>query len=101
MSLFTLRREYQRSIDRIFEDFSIHSQGQVESSPQEVVTDRYGSMMGLGDQRERHLQPKTKNAMTYQAADEYEFIHHDVNAWACFLDSKLKEYPESNHTWSN
>mgnify|MGYP001545467396 CR=1 FL=1 len=101
MSLFALRRQYQRSIDRIFEDFSVHSQEQVEPSPEEVETDRYRSMMGLGDQRKRHLQRKTKSAMTYQAAGEYEFIHHDVNAWACFLDSKLKENPESSHTRSN
>ena len=101
MSLFALRRQYQRSIDRIFEDFSAHSQGQVEPSPEEVETGDHRLMMGLGDQREGHLQRKTKNAMTYQAADEYEFIHHDVNAWACFLDSKLKENPVSSHTRSN
>ena len=32
MTLFAHRREYQRSIDRVFEDFSDHPQSQAEAS---------------------------------------------------------------------
>lgn len=61
MSLFALRREYQRSIDRIFEDFSVHTPSQTAPSPEEV-----------------------------ESTGEYEFIQYDVRAWACLLDIKRK-----------
>lgn len=91
MSLFALRREYQRSIDRIFEDFSLHCRAQTEPSPEEVESNRHRSIISLADQRARYVQRKTQDAVPARMAGGDEFIHHDVKAWACFLDSKRKE----------
>ena len=92
MSLFALRREYQRSFDRIFEDFSVHSQAQTEPpSLEEVETNRQRSVISLGNHPERYEQSKIQNAIKPQMEGEYEFIQHDVRAWGRFLDSKHKE----------
>lgn len=91
MSLFALRREYQRSMDRVFEDFSVHSGAQTEPSPEEVESNHHQSVISEGNQRARYVQRKTQNAITPPVAGGYEFIHHDVKAWAGFLDSKRKE----------
>ena len=61
MNLFVHRREYQRSIDRIFEDFSDDSQAQTKSSPEELEN------------------------------RGYEFFQHDVKAYGYFLDSKRQD----------
>ena len=91
MSLFALRREYQRSIDRIFEDYSDHSRAQTEASPEEVESNRRRSIIRLRNHRERHVQRKIQNAITPLVATGNKFIHHDIKAWACFLDSKRKK----------
>ncbi len=92
MSLFALRREYERSFYRIFEDFSVHSRAQTEpSSPEEVESNRHRSVISLGNQLERYEQHEIQNAITPQVAGEYEFIQRDVKAWGRFLDSKRKE----------
>ena len=91
MSLFALRREYQRSMDRVFEDFSVHSGAQTEPSPEEVESNRHQSIISLDNQRERYVQHKNQNVTTPPVTGEYEFIHHDVKAWAGFLDSKRKQ----------
>jgi len=61
MNLFAHRREYQRSIDRIFEDFSVDSQVKTGPSPEEL------ELSG------------------------YEFFQYDVKAYAYFLDSKRRD----------
>lgn len=91
MSLFALRREYQRSFDRIFEDFPVHSRAQTKPFLEEAESNRQRLVMSLGNQRGRKEQCKTQNAITSPMADGYELIHHDVKAWACFLDSKRKQ----------
>lgn len=91
MSLFALRHEYQRSFDRIFEDYSVSSRAQTEHSWEEVPGDRHQSVIHQGDQPERNLRRKTRSAITPRLEDGYEFIHRDLKAWGCFLDSKLKE----------
>jgi hypothetical protein len=91
MSLFALRKEYQRTFDRIFEDFSLHTRAQTEPFPNEVESTRHQSVISLDNQHERHEQYKTQNAITPPVAAGCEFIHHDVKAWARFLDSKRKQ----------
>ncbi|NNJ90141.1 MAG: hypothetical protein HKP55_00580, partial [Gammaproteobacteria bacterium] len=83
--------EYQRSFDRVFEDFSANSRAQIEPSPEEAESDRRRSIISLDNQRERYVQLKIQNAITPRVADGYEWIQHDVKAWGCFLDSKCKE----------
>ena len=91
MSLFDIRHEYQRSIDRIFDDFSVHSRAQTETPPEEVEGNHHRSVTSVGNQRERYVQPEIQNAITPRVPGEYEFIQHDVKAWASFLDSKRKQ----------
>lgn len=92
MSLFAVRREYQRSFDRIFKDFSVHSRAQTEPSfLEEVENHRNRSFDGLGNQLEHYEQREIQNSITPQVVGEYEFIQHDVKAWRHFLDSKRKE----------
>lgn len=91
MSLFALRREYQRSFERIFEDFSAHSRARTEPFPEERQTNRHRSVISPGNQQDRYVQRKTQNATTPPVAGGYEFIHYDAKAWAGFLDSKRNE----------
>ena len=87
MSLFALRREYQRSFDRIFEDLSVRSRLQTEPTfPEEVESNGYQSVISLGNQRERYQQRKIKNTITPQVKGEFEFIQDDVKVWGRFLD---------------
>ena len=91
MSLFAHRREYQRSIDRIFQDFSVHSRAQSEPYPEKLESNRHRSDISLGNQQEHYAQHKLENAITPEKAGGYECIQHDTKAWRCFLDSKRKE----------
>ena len=92
VSLFTLRREYQRSFDRIFEDLSVYSRAHTERSyPEEVETNRQRPVISLGNQLGSHEQSEIRNVITPKVANEYDLIQHDVKAWGRFLDSKHKE----------
>ena len=91
MSLFAHRQEYQRSIDRIFEDCSVQSRVQTESSREKVENNSHRSVISLGNQQQRYVQHKIQNDMTPQVAAGYEFIQYDIKAWGCFLDSKHKD----------
>jgi hypothetical protein len=91
MSLFAHRREYQRSIDRIIEDFSVDSGSQTETSLETVKNNRHRSVISPGNQRAHYWQHKIENAITPRVVGGYEFIHQDVEAWGRFLDSKRKK----------
>jgi len=91
MSLFARRQEYQRSFDRIFEDFSVHSSAETKPFLEEVETLRHRSVVSLGNQREPYVQRKIQKAIKPHVADGYEWIQHDVKAWGCFLDTMCKE----------
>ena len=91
MSLCALRREYQRSIDKIFEDYSVQSRAQAEPYLEEVESNQHRSVINLHNRRERYVQRKTQNTTTPPVTDGYEYIHHDIKAWACFLDSKREK----------
>ena len=91
MSLFALRREYQRSIDRMFEDFSVHARVQTELSPGEVESNRRWPALSMGNNRGRHVQRKVQNTNSRRAAGGHVPIHHNAKAWACLLDSKKRK----------
>ena len=91
MSLFALSYEYQRSIDRIWEDVSAHSRAQTEPAPEEVESKSHQSVLNLGNQGEVFVQNKTQNAITPQVAGGSELMQYDAKAWRCFLDSRRKE----------
>jgi len=91
MSLFALNYEYQRSIDRIWEDFPALSRAQTEPAPEEVESKRHQSVLNLGSQGEVFVQNKTQNAITPQVVCGSELMQCDAKAWGRFLDSKRKE----------
>lgn len=91
MSLFAHRQEYQRSIDKIMEDFSIHSPAPTEPSPEEAENNLHRSVMNQGNQRERFSQQKIPNHFTPRVPDRSELIQYDVKAWGRFLDGKRKD----------
>lgn len=91
MSLFALNYEYQRSIDRIWEDFSALSRAQPEPAPEEVESKRYQSILNLGNQGEVFEQNETQNAITPQVVGGFELMQCDAKAWGRFLDSKRKK----------
>ena len=91
MSLFALSYAYQRSIDRIWEDFSAHSRAQTQPAPEEVESKSHQSALNLRNQREVFVQNKTQHAITPQAEGESELMQYDARAWGSYLDSKRKE----------
>ena len=91
MSLFALNHEYQRSIDRIWEDFSAHSRAQIEPAPGEMESKSHQSGLNMGNQGDVFVQNKAQNAITPQAVGGSELMQYDAKAWGCFLDSKRKE----------
>jgi hypothetical protein len=91
MSLFALNHEYQRSIDRIWEDFSAHSRAQTEPAPEAVESKSHQSVLNPGDQGEVFVQNKTQNTITPRVVGGSELMQYDAKAWGCFLDSKRKE----------
>lgn len=91
MSLFALSYAYQRSIDRIWEDFSAHSLAQTEPAPEEVESKSHQSALNLRNQGEVFLQNKTQNAITPQVVGESEFMQYDAKVWGSYLDRKRKE----------
>lgn len=88
MSLFALNYEYQRSIDRIWEDFSALSRSQTEPAPDDVKSMPDQSVFGLGNQGEVSVQHKTQNAIRPQVAGRSALMQCDAKAWGRFLDSK-------------
>ena len=91
MSLFALSYAYQRSIDRIWEDFSAPSRAQTEPAPEKVKSKSHQSVLNLGNQGEVFVQNNTQNAITPQVVAGSELMQYDATAWGCFLDSKHKE----------
>ena len=88
MSLFALSYAYQRSIDRIWEDFSAHSRAQTEPAPEGVESKSHQSVLNLGNQGEVCVQNKTRNAITPEKVGGFELMQYDAKAWGFFLDSK-------------
>jgi hypothetical protein len=91
MSLFALNHAYQRSIDRIWEDFAAHSRAQTEPAPEEVESKNHQSGLNLGNQGEVSMQNRTQKAIRPQVVGGSELMQYDAKAWGCFLDSKHKE----------
>ena len=91
MSLFALSYAYQRSIDRIWEDFSSHSPAQTQSAPEEVESKSHQPVLNLGNQGKVFWQNRTQNAITPQVEGRSELMQDDAKAWGYFLDSKRKE----------
>lgn len=91
MGLFALNREYQRSIDRIWEEFPDHSRAETE--PATAATARVGQQPGPNPgNRQETLRPHgTRDAITPDLERQPGLIQNDARAWACFLDSKRKE----------
>jgi len=89
MSLFALNHEYQRSFDRIWEEFSAHSRAQSEpAAPEQVERKSRHSLLNSGYQGEVRLQHESADMP--QGTGEPEWIQHDAKAWGHFLDSKRK-----------
>ena len=91
MSLFALSYAYQRSIDRIWEDFSAPSRAQTEPAPEKVKSKSHQSVLNLGNQAIVLVQNKTQNAITPQEAGGFALMQYDAKAWGCFLDSKREQ----------
>ena len=91
MSLFALSYAYQRSIDRIWEDFSAHSRAQTEPAPEEVESMSHQTALNPGNQGEVFVLNRPQNAITPQVVGESELMQYDAKAWGCFLDSKRNE----------
>jgi hypothetical protein len=91
VSLFALNYEYQRSIDRIWEDFSARSRAQTEPVPEKVESKSHQSALNLGNQGEGFVQNITHNAIMPQVVGGSELMQYDAKAWECFLDSKRQE----------
>ncbi len=91
MSLFALRYAYQRSIDRIWEDFSAHSRAQTEPTPAKAVSKSHQSVLNLGNQGQLFVQTKSQDATTPHGLGRSELMQDDAKAWGYFLDSKGKE----------
>ena len=91
MSLFALNYEYQRSIDRIWEDFSARSRAQSRPAPEEVESKGHQPILNLGNRGELFVQNKTQNAITPPGVGGSELMQYDAKAWGRFLDSKRKE----------
>ena len=91
MNFFALNYEYQRSIDRTWEDFSAHSRAQTATGAEEAQSKTHQSVLNLDNQGEVFLQKKTQNAITPQVVGGSELIQYNAKAWGCFLDSKRKE----------
>jgi hypothetical protein len=91
MNLFALNHEYQRYIDRTWEDFSAHSRAQTETSAEEAQSKRHQSVLNLDNQGEVFEQRKTQNAITPQVVGGSELIQYNAKAWGCFLDRKREE----------
>ena len=100
MSLFSINYEYQRSIDRIWEDFSAHSRVQTEPVPEEAQSKSHQSVLNPGNQGGALVQNKVQNAITPQAVGGSELLQYDAKAWGSFLDSKRKEQSEFNGSGS-
>ena len=91
MSLFALSYEYQRSIDRTWEDFSTLSRAQTETTREEVESERHKSVLHVGNQGETYEQNQTQNAITRQVEGGSGLMQCDTKAWARFLDGKRKQ----------
>lgn len=91
MSLFALSYAYQRSIDRIWEDFAAHSGAQTEPAPEEVQSKSHQSALNLGNQGEVFVRNQAQDAITTQMVGESELMQYDAKAWGSYLDSKRKE----------
>ena len=91
MSLFALSYAYQRSIDRIWDDFSAHSRAQVEPAPEEAESKSRQSALNLENQVEVFMLSKTQNTITHQVVGGSELMQYDAKAWGSYLDSKRKE----------
>lgn len=87
MSLFALSYEYQRSIDRIWEEFSVES----EQAPEEPASKHHQSVLHPDNQGAVIVQNKTQNAITAHGTGGSELMQYDAKAWGRFLDSKRKE----------
>ena len=91
MSLYALNHEYQRSIDRIWADFSAHSRAQNEPAPAEVESKSHQSVLDLGNQGEVFVQNKTQKTITSRTVGGSALMQCDAKAWGCYLDSKRGE----------
>lgn len=92
MSLFALRRDYQRSFNKIFEDLSVHSQQQTETlSLAQMESKMHGNVIPLDDASQSRKPSHIKNTVSEEASGEYQFIQNDLKAWGRFLDSTKKE----------
>lgn len=91
MSLFALRYAYQRSFDRLWEDYSADFPAQAQPAPKEVERKSHQSVLNLHSHREGFMQKKIQNATTPQGSGGSELMQYDAKAWGCFLDSKRKE----------
>ena len=90
MSLFALRREYQRSTERVWQDFSGNLRTQTESAPGDNKSTHHRSVLDLNSQREGVERRNARTVITSQPADGPGFIQHDVKAWARFLDGQRR-----------